>query len=474
MKFETFAKYLKHSVIPHPSNDHRPYLLRHGALSFYSASLITLKILTLVLFALSPSFAELATISSSEIISLTNLERQNLGQHPLKSNPQLSQAALLKAQDMLENDYFAHQSPDGKSPWHWLEKTGYQYASAGENLAIGFNEAKTAIAAWMASASHRDNILNSNFLETGVAAVTGDFQGNTTTVIVQFFASPKKQAPQETLQKILKPQVSSPQPLAAKPSPEIKILSPDPFGYIRSLNNTIIGYTSLANETVSLMEKGKKILETRADQNGNFSFILKGDLDLADGLHHFSFLVQEKDQHLTASITVPLHIDLEGPQIFADKVNIFSVFDPQNNTYYLEVPISGNVAKVTVAFGGKITELKKIKEGVFGGFISRNKNEAMERMDISIRVQEPDGHYSQEIISSALPAFMDNEEAKITPSYVTASQLNRLLRNLLAIFIITIIVLLLINVLVRIRVQKPGIILHTIAVLIVMTTLLLI
>ena len=44
--------------------------------------------------------------------------------------------------------------------------------------------------AWTESPSHRQNLLNSNFKEIGIAVVIGDFQGKETTIVVQLFGSP--------------------------------------------------------------------------------------------------------------------------------------------------------------------------------------------------------------------------------------------------------------------------------------------
>ena len=54
----------------------------------------------------------------------------------LAKSDMLQEAAEKKAQDMIENNYFAHTSPQGKTPWHWVEESGYDYRYAGENLAI--------------------------------------------------------------------------------------------------------------------------------------------------------------------------------------------------------------------------------------------------------------------------------------------------------------------------------------------------
>lgn len=124
-----------------------------------------------------------------EIIELTNLERVSKGLEPLRENNNLSAAAYLKANDILVNDYFAHESPDGKTPWYWFEKVGYKYQNAGENLAEGYAGAMAVFDAWMGSPAHKVNIMNGEYTEIGVAAITGELMGQEKTVFVQLFGS---------------------------------------------------------------------------------------------------------------------------------------------------------------------------------------------------------------------------------------------------------------------------------------------
>jgi len=57
-----------------------------------------------------------ANLNTLNIINEINKIRTNYGLEPLVENPKLDIAALLKAQDMIEKDYFNHYSPEGKTP----------------------------------------------------------------------------------------------------------------------------------------------------------------------------------------------------------------------------------------------------------------------------------------------------------------------------------------------------------------------
>ena len=105
-------------------------------------------------------------------------------------NPLLSRAARLKAQDMASRSYFAHTSPQGLTPWYWLEQVGYKYTLAGENLAVNFSKPSDITDAWLNSPAHRANILNSGYTETGTGTAWGFYKGKKTLFVVQFFGKP--------------------------------------------------------------------------------------------------------------------------------------------------------------------------------------------------------------------------------------------------------------------------------------------
>lgn len=182
-------KRFHHYFIPQAANNHRPHFLRHHALHFYSFLIIAVKLLSLILlFVIYPTPAEFSTITSNRIVELTNQQRQQAGLSVLRRSKLLDRSALLKAQDMIKNNYFAHNRPaDGTTPWEWFKQVGYNYTFAGENLAMSFTEAEDAIQAWLDSPTHRANIMNPNYREIGVAVLIGKINGQQTTLVVQHF-----------------------------------------------------------------------------------------------------------------------------------------------------------------------------------------------------------------------------------------------------------------------------------------------
>jgi len=189
---EKVAK-IKPIFLPCSENNFHPHLLNDRFLIYFLLVSFLLKLIVVPLYYNFPKSIFFSEIISSDLIKLTNKERQSLGLAPLKENTKLNQAAFLKAQDILRYGYFSHQSPQGISPWYWFKRVGYNYQKAGENLAIGFLDSREVYQAWDNSLSHRNNLLNPCFQEIGVAVAKGEFQGAETQVVVQLFGLPAKE-----------------------------------------------------------------------------------------------------------------------------------------------------------------------------------------------------------------------------------------------------------------------------------------
>jgi uncharacterized protein YkwD len=121
------------------------------------------------------------------ILEETNKQRLANSLPVLTLNSQLNKAAELKAADMAQNNYFAHNSPAGLTSWHWFDEVGYNFRYAGENLAADFNSPREVVQAWMVSPSHRKNILDNKFTEIGLAIVKGNYNGHSSLLVVQMF-----------------------------------------------------------------------------------------------------------------------------------------------------------------------------------------------------------------------------------------------------------------------------------------------
>lgn len=178
--------FLLHLFIPKESNNHRAKILHHTNIFLTIVFLLLASFFVQGIKVNFPSVLGVkADISSQDLLNLTNQERHKNGTHGLILNDKLSLAAEKKAQDMFEYDYWAHNSPSGKTPWVFIKSEGYRYVYAGENLARGFSNADDVVKAWMASPDHKANMLSSNYQDVGFAVAIGELNGEETVLIVE-------------------------------------------------------------------------------------------------------------------------------------------------------------------------------------------------------------------------------------------------------------------------------------------------
>lgn len=168
-------------------------------LLFTSAVVIHQKVTPHRSRALHNSVLSYATsISSGELLAQTNAQRTSNGVAALGLNGQLTNAAQAKANDMVARNYWSHNTPDGDAPWVFIANAGYNYQTAGENLAYGFDTSSETVTGWMNSPPHRENLLNSAFSEVGFGfSNSPDFinDGQQTVVVAMYGAPVAQPAP---------------------------------------------------------------------------------------------------------------------------------------------------------------------------------------------------------------------------------------------------------------------------------------
>lgn len=103
-----------------------------------------------------------------EVLRLVNIERAKEGLCALSMDYTLSNVAQLKSQDMIDNDYFAHNSPIYGTPFEMMKSHGITYRVAGENIAMGHSTPQEVVNGWMNSEGHRKNIMNGRFTNLGM------------------------------------------------------------------------------------------------------------------------------------------------------------------------------------------------------------------------------------------------------------------------------------------------------------------
>ncbi len=227
---------LAHYFYPRHSNNHRAKLIHSSSFILFALFLVVYQfILNAFPIVGIKVLGYAANISTDEVIRLTNEKRSEAGVSALEYSPLLSQAAKAKGEHMLEYDYWAHTAPDGTEPWKFFTDVGYKYRYAGENLARDFSNPQSAIDAWLASPSHRDNLLSTKYKEIGIAVVEGDLGGVETTLIVQLFGTQLVDTSSQIPVAKAKPEVT-PNPLAtltptSTPVPLAALVSPQPTSF---------------------------------------------------------------------------------------------------------------------------------------------------------------------------------------------------------------------------------------------------
>lgn len=189
-----FFAHVGEHFVPHHKNNYHPHIFSHRMTALLSALLVCVKLFTVAAISMGPVLPAFSSeLTPGNIISLTNESRQAFNLKILSQSEKLGQAAQAKAEDMLKNQYFAHNSPQGKAPWDFIHTVGYEYLVAGENLAVNFTDAESVKQAWMNSPSHKANLLNKNYKEIGIGISRGEYQGRQATFVVQMFGDPSEQ-----------------------------------------------------------------------------------------------------------------------------------------------------------------------------------------------------------------------------------------------------------------------------------------
>lgn len=182
----------KNTLVPHRGNQYRPHLIRGHGLAVMIALVVAVQ-LGYNFMQTRSVLGQKTDVTRVQLLADTNKQRRAVGEQDLRLNDKLNLAAQEKAQDMFKEQYWAHVSPSGLTPWHWFKEAGYDYAEAGENLAEGFHSSAGVLAAWMNSKDHRQNILDTSYEEVGFAVKTGVLNGRTTTLVVALYGQPARE-----------------------------------------------------------------------------------------------------------------------------------------------------------------------------------------------------------------------------------------------------------------------------------------
>lgn len=283
-----------------------------------------------------------ANIDVNELIALSNSERISRGLDPLVLDCRLIEAAKKKGEDMLDKDYWAHYGPNGETPWQFILASGYEYLSAGENLAKDFTSAAPIHSAWMDSPSHRSNIINPSFINIGIAYVTGEFQGKETTIVVQIFGGTESSYSQLEEEDV---KLTETFPFIEEGELEAPIIIYPEDGDI--LNNsafTIKGQTS-KGDFVEVYDNGQFIGETSISSS-IFNFRRKEKY--SEGRHVLYTRSEDTDGKLSkVSDSVTIIVDTIVPRILKDTLNSsYTEIDENKKEVQFKIKIEDNPTTV--------------------------------------------------------------------------------------------------------------------------------
>jgi len=317
---------LKDLFIPHEGNYYKPKALLPKRLAFHALAAVALKVVAIGFIFSFPVQAWLTpsilTAQGDKIIELTNSIRAGQSLNTLTKSDVLTQAALNKAQDMFVQQYFAHVGPDGKSVRHWLLASGYPFAVAGENLALGFNSAEEIVAAWQNSPTHNANLMDKDYSEIGVGVALGDYQGFETVLAAQFFGQPsvRAQVQEEIPQPVLETESSTDTEISqpetstvladkeedALPQPEIV----SPANNLITKQNSLLFNVYAAGADKVYVRKGESVLTEKNVQNDYANFTL----EVSEGNYKLD-IQSSRENNFSPIARLNLVVDNSGPTI---------------------------------------------------------------------------------------------------------------------------------------------------------------
>jgi hypothetical protein len=125
--------------------------------------------------------------AKAELLDLHNEERAARGVPPLCWRAELANAAQSHSEDMMNRNFYSHDSPEGVSPAERVRSHGYPSAFVAENIHLrrvsGLSEAnvrdlENVVEDWMNSPGHRRNLLDARMNEIGIGVAVGRHGGD--------------------------------------------------------------------------------------------------------------------------------------------------------------------------------------------------------------------------------------------------------------------------------------------------------
>ncbi len=159
--------------------------------SFASKAIVCILLLMTTCFSISTPVKaqETSEITIDSVFQEHNKVRNENGLPEFTLNEELTKSAYLKAVSMKFRKCWSHYCPD--SPWGDFTIVGYTYDFAGENLAHGYTNFDDLMKDWLDSPTHKENVLNAQYSEIGIAVIEANYlTDNKDVIVVVHFAKP--------------------------------------------------------------------------------------------------------------------------------------------------------------------------------------------------------------------------------------------------------------------------------------------
>lgn len=128
--------------------------------------------------ALAPAGVDVVGYKTELLSRINHLRTTNTCQ-PLQFEQRLEQAAQAHAEDMRDHRKLDHTGSDGATLNDRLDRVGYRYTRAGENITNWFRTPQDVMVQWtegpeIPDGPHRKNILNCAYTEVGIGLAYRD------------------------------------------------------------------------------------------------------------------------------------------------------------------------------------------------------------------------------------------------------------------------------------------------------------
>lgn len=371
-------KSLKIRFIQKFSDSHKLDAFRHSAFVFAVVFLVIINSAS-ALFLGNPSEVVAADISPARLVELANQERVARGLNTLSVDSRLSTAAQKKGEDMFAKQYWSHYGPNGETPWQFIKAEGYNYIYAGENLAKDFTSTDPIHTAWMNSPSHRDNIINTNYKNIGIAAVSGIFDGKETIIVVQMFGS-EYVAPEPEPTPEPEPEPTPPvqQPLPPEPSPDMMppgkpVITEPVDGDVFVTSELNIKGTAENNSEVAIYD-GEEQIGTLNAEGGAFDYRTA----MEDGGHILGATATDSAGNTgERSEDVNITVDTTAPEVEESTFQVVK-WDEVTATYSIKMEITGSPVSATAILGEYTVDLENTIGDFWQGELDPEKSDLLD------------------------------------------------------------------------------------------------